>query len=101
MSDLDIENLAEKIIEKLSEKKHVCLQPKEVVEDITTVSKAMREAKAEYSDVLSTILIGKGINGWHNKSINFIGLLILLALGFITMKLSGLWGLIVGTIMRK
>lgn len=101
MSDLDIENLAEKIAEKLAEKKHVCLQPKGVVEDMTTVSKAMREAKAEYSDVLSTILIGKGVNSWYAKSINFIGLLILLALGLITMKLSGLWGLIIGALVRK
>lgn len=96
MSDQDIENLAEKIAEKLAEKKHVCLQPKEVMEDVTTVSKAMREAKAEYSDILSTILIGKGINGWHNKALNFFGLLVLLSIGIVTVKLSGLWGWITG-----
>lgn len=101
MSDLDIENLAEKIIEKLSENKHVCLQSKDVIEDNALVSKVIRDGNIVYSDILNAFMAGKGFTTWHNKLLSGIGLAVMLALGALTIKVIGLWDWIAALTQRK
>lgn len=96
MSETDIDVLAKKIAEHMKSTGRICKLPDTVIEDAKEYSKAKREANAGYSDILSAIYLGKGVQTWHVKGLNFFGLLLLVMLVGIVVWLSGLWGFITG-----
>lgn len=94
MGEDDLDKLADRVVDKMAERGHVCSFTSDERADIHEYSRAKREAKAGHGDIVNALLIGKSLNGWHVKSLNLGGLLLMLLLIWITLKSTGVLGLV-------
>lgn len=101
MGSEDLDQLADMVVEKMAERGHVCLFTTEERSDIHEYSRAKREAKAGHGDIVNALLIGKSLNGWHVKSLNFGGLLLMLLIIWLTVKSTGLLSIIMKAMTVK